>query len=167
MFADVRGFTSKFDSDDANLDEMAIATQNILTTMYNKVEQNHGIHVQFQGDREVALFHNYPGHECYFDAVKAGLQLIDAVKPYGVSIGVGQSFGKMFATRIGARNEKDYLLIGTVVVEADRNEDENAKPNQLVISREIYEYLKIMELRGQKYSKSKMIITTLLLDITS
>lgn len=142
LFADVRGFTSKFDSDDANLDEMAIATQNILTTMYNKVEQNHGIHVQFQGDREVALFHNYPGHECYFDAVKAGLQLIDAVKPYGVSIGVGQSFGKMFATRIGARNEKDYLLIGTVVVEADRNEDENAKPNQLVISREIYEYLK-------------------------
>jgi hypothetical protein len=78
----------------------------------------------------------------FFDAVKAGLQLIDAVKPFGVSIGVGQSFGKMFATRIGARNEKDYLLIGSVVVEADINEDENAKPNQLVISEEIYEYLK-------------------------
>lgn len=27
-------------------------------------------------------------------------------------------------------------------MEADRNEDENAKPNQLVISEEIYEYLK-------------------------
>lgn len=72
LFADVRGFTSKFDSDDANLDEMAIATQKILTTMYNKVEQNHGMHVQFQGDREAALFHNYPGHECFLMLLKQG-----------------------------------------------------------------------------------------------
>lgn len=142
LFADVRGFTSQFDNDDTNLEEMAIKTQNILTTMYDLVTVNHGIHVQFQGDREFALFHNYAGYECLSDAVKAGLKMIDAVQTYGVSIGVGESFGKMFATRIGARGEKDYLLIGTTVIEADRNEDENAKANQLVISNDVYLMLK-------------------------
>lgn len=142
LFADIRDFTSQFDNDDMNLEEMAIKTQNILTTMYNQVEQNKGIHVQFQGDREFALFHNYSEYECYLDAVKAGLKMIDAVKAYGVNIGVGQSFGKMFAAKIGARGEKDYLLIGTTVIEADRNEDENAKANQLVISNDIYDALK-------------------------
>lgn len=142
LFADVRGFTSQFDNDDTNLEEMAIKTQNILTTMYNQVTENHGVHVQFQGDREFALFHNYAGYECLLDAVKAGLKMIDAVQTYGVSIGVGESFGKMFATRIGARGEKDYLLIGTTVIEADRNEDENAQANQLVISNDVYLMLK-------------------------
>ena len=118
LFADVRGFTSQFDNDDTNLEEMAVKTQNILTTMYDQVTENHGIHVQFQGDREFALFHNYTGYECLLDAVKAGLKMIDTVQTYGVSIGVGESFGKMFATRIGARGEKDYLLIGTTVIEA-------------------------------------------------
>lgn len=76
---------------------MAVKTQNILTTMYDLVTVNHGIHVQFQGDREFALFHNYAGYECLSDAVKAGLKMIDAVQTYGVSIGVGESFGKFYA----------------------------------------------------------------------
>lgn len=142
LFADIRGFTSQFDNNDTNLEEMTIKTQDILTTMYDQVEENKGIHVQFQGDREFALFHNYSEYECYLDAVKAGLKMIDAVKVYGVRIGVGQSFGKMFAAKIGARGEKDFLLIGTTVIEADRNEDENAKANQLVISNDIYIALK-------------------------
>ena len=142
IFADVRGFTSKFDSDDANLEEMSIKTQNILTTMYNIVEENRGIHVQFQGDREFALFHNYSQYECYVDAVKAGLKMIDAFQTYDVSVGVGESFGKMFATRIGARGEKDFLVIGTTVIEADRNEDESAHENELVISNDVYMVLK-------------------------
>ena len=121
---------------------MAVKTQNILKTMYDQVTENHGIHVQFQGDREFALFHNYTGYECLLDAVKVGLKMIDAVQTYGVSIGVGESFGKRFATRIGARGEKDYLLIGTTVIEADRNEDENAQANQLVISNDVYLMLK-------------------------
>lgn len=151
LFADVRGFTSQFDNDDTNLEEMAVKTQNILTTMYNLVAENHGIHVQFQGDREFALFHDYSEYECHLDAVKAGLKMIDAVKSYGVSIGVGESFGKMFATRIGARGEKDFLLIGTTVIEADRNEDENAEANQLVVSSDIY-----MKLRKDKPKWAKI-----------
>ena len=155
LFADVRGFTSQFDNDDTNLDEMVVKTQKILTTMYNQVEENKGIHVQFQGDREFALFHNYAEYECHLDAVKTGLKMIDAVQNYGVSIGVGESFGKMFATRIGARDEKDYLLIGTTVIEADRNEDENAQANQLVISEDIYLRLKEQKPKWAKIFKKQ------------
>lgn len=142
LFADIRGFTTQFDKEDVNLEEMSIKTQNILTTMYNQVVENRGVHVQFQGDREFALFHNYTGYECYMDAVKTGLKMIDEVHTYGVSIGVGESLGKMFATKIGARGEKDFLLIGKTVIEADKNEDENAEENQLVISNEIFIQLK-------------------------
>lgn len=141
LFADVRGFTTQFDKKDANLEEMAKKTQNILSSMHEVVGRNHGIHVQFQGDREFALFHNYPGYKCYLDAVLAGMKIIDAVKDYQVSVGVGQSLGHMFAAKIGARGEKDFILIGSTVMEADYNEDEMAGENQLVISLDIYKHI--------------------------
>lgn len=122
LFADVRDFTSQFDEDGANLEEMAVKTQNILTAMYDVVEERNGIHVQFQGDREMALFHDYSEYSCVVDAVIAGLKIIDAVKGYQVSVGVGQSFGRMFAAKIGARGEKDNILLGRTVGEADKFE---------------------------------------------
>lgn len=78
--------------------------------MYDVVEERNGIHVQFQGDREMALFHDYGDYSCVVDAVIAGLKIIDAVKGYQVSVGVGQSIGKLFAAKIGARGEKDNSL---------------------------------------------------------
>ena len=93
--------------------------------MYDVVEERNGIHVQFQGDREMALFHDYGDYSCVVDAVIAGLKIIDAVKGYQVSVGVGQSIGKLFAAKIGARNEDEY-----------------AEKNQLVLSVDLYEKLK-------------------------
>lgn len=142
LFADVRDFTVQFDEDGANLEEMAAKTQNILTAMYEVVEGRHGIHVQFQGDREMALFHDYSDYSCVVDAVTAGLRIIDAVKGYQVSVGVGQSIGRLFAAKIGARGEKDNILLGRTVSEADKNEDEYAGKNQLVLSTDLYEELK-------------------------
>ena len=142
LFSDVRDFTSQFDEEGVNLDEMAVKTQNILTAMYDVVEGRHGIHVQFQGDREMALFHDYSDYSCVVDAVIAGLKIIDAVKGYQVSVGVGQSIGKLFAAKIGARDERDNILLGRTVNVADKNEDEYAEKDQLVISEELYEELK-------------------------
>ncbi len=142
LFADVRDFTSQFDEDGANLEEMAVKTQKILTAMYDVVEDRKGIHVQFQGDREMALFHDYGDYSCVVDAVIAGLKIIDAVKGCQVSVGVGQSIGRLFAAKIGARGEKDNIFLGRIVGEADQNEDEYAKKNQLVLSAELYEKLK-------------------------
>lgn len=136
LFADVRGFTKQFDSDDTNLEEMAVKTQGILTDMYNAVEETNGIHVQFQGDRELAVFHNYKDYVCVKDAVIAGMKIIDRVSGWGVHVGIGQSLGPMFASKIGARGERDNILLGRTVVSADKNEDMKAKGNQIVISAE-------------------------------
>ena len=142
LFADVRDFTSQFDEEGANLEEMAVKTQNILTAMYEVVEDRKGVHVQFQGDREMALFHDYNDYSCVEDAIVAGLKIIDAVKEYRVSVGIGQSIGRLFAAKIGARGEKDNILLGRTVGNADKNEDEYADKNQLVLSTKLYERIK-------------------------
>ena len=151
FYADIRGFTKQFNSDDSNLKEMALKTQKILRTMYSNTKRFNGIHIQFQGDRELALFHNVPASDkdcekkCFKDAVLAAMHLIDDVNQYSVHIGIGQAFGNLFATRIGARGEKDNILIGDTVTRADHMEDEIAKENQIAITQEVFEGLKSMD----------------------
>lgn len=140
LFADVRGFTSQFKDDDSNLAEMAKKTQDILTSMY-KIVNKKGTHIQFQGDREFALYHNFGDYDCCEDAVLAGMRIIDAVHEFQVCVGVGQSLGKMFVSKIGARGEKDIVVLGHTVIDADSFEDDFAKANQLVIGTEIYQIL--------------------------
>ena len=152
VFADVRDFTSQFAEDDSNLEEMAQKTQDILSRMYQDSNGHGGIHVQFQGDRELSLYHNVPGGvvdgsyvaavSCYKAAVLAAMRLIDAVKPYSVHIGVGEDFGRLFATRIGAHGEKDNILLGETVIRADYMEDGKAGKDQVAITTEVYTGLK-------------------------
>jgi len=141
LFADVRDFTSKFHEDDSNLVEMARKTEDILTKMYDVVKRNGGIHVQFQGDREEVLFHDIGEDSCYEKAVLTGMRLIDVVKGLGVHIGVGTDYGVLYATKIGARGEKDNILIGRTVISADRLEDKAAGCDQIAISEELYHCL--------------------------
>ena len=70
------------------------------------------------------------------------MRLVDAVKPYSVSIGVGEDFGRLFATRVGAHGEKDNILLGETVVHADYMEDKKAGKDQVVITAEVYTGLK-------------------------
>lgn len=151
VFADVRAFTCQFYEDDSNLEEMANKTQEILETMYC-INTNHGgVHVQFQGDRELALYHEIPAQtvngikiekqHCYKAAVLAGMRMIDAVKPFSVHVGVGEDYGKVFATKIGARGEKDNILLGKTLLKADRIEDQHAGEDQIAISIEVYKGL--------------------------
>lgn len=152
VYSDVRGFTSQFEEDDSNLEEMAQKTQEILEAMYSVSIGCGGIHVQFQGDRELSLYHNIPGQnengvfqsgqKCFKSAVLASMRMIDAVKPYAVHIGVGEDFGTLFATKIGARGEKDNILLGETVIQADIMEDRNAGEDQVAITAEVYTGLK-------------------------
>ena len=149
VFADIRGFTSQFEEDDSNLEEMAQKTQRILDAMYRASTEHGGIHVQFQGDRELSLYHNVPGSiidgksgkKCFKAAVLAAMRMIDAVKPFNVHIGVGEAFGKLFATKIGARGEKDNILLGRTIIVADSMEDKNAREDQIAITNEVYDGL--------------------------
>lgn len=152
VFADVRGFTDQFKEDDSNLEEMTQKTQHILEAMYRVSTGHGGIHVQFQGDRELSLYHNIPAQiksgtyqpeqKCFKTAVLAAMRMIDAVKPYSAHIGVGEDFGRLFATKIGARGEKDNILLGETVIQADAMEDKNAGENQVAITAEVYNGLK-------------------------
>ncbi len=152
VYADVRDFTSQFAEDDSNLEEMAQKTQDILEKMYRVSSAHGGVHVQFQGDRELSLYHNVPSgivdgvyiaaSQCYKAAVLAAMRLIDAVKPYSVHIGVGEDFGRLFATRIGAHGEKDNILLGETVLRADYMEDKKAAADQLAITAEVYNGLR-------------------------
>ena len=152
VFADIRGFTSQFDAKDDNLDEMAKKTQQILSAMYQICIGNGGIHVQFQGDRELSLFHDIPlrtvngdnkeEQKCYKAAVLAAMRIIDAVKPFSVHVGVGEDYGKLFATKIGARGEKDNILLGETVISADIMEDKYADKDQIAITETVYNGLK-------------------------
>ncbi|MFA7436230.1 MAG: hypothetical protein WC006_07715 [Bacilli bacterium] len=141
LYADIRGFTKMFHKDDSNLEEMKIQTQNILFEMYKIIKSNNGVHIQFQGDREVALFHDYGEYNCYLQAVTAGLKLLDKIENSSISIGIGESYGKLFATKIGARGYKDNILLGNTVSEADYLEDLCANENELVISLSLYDQL--------------------------
>lgn len=131
---------------------MAQKTQKILESMYRVSTGHGGIHVQFQGDRELSLYHNVPGEsvngisqsetKCYKMAVLASMRMIDAVKPYAVHIGVGAEFGRLFAAKIGARGEKDNILLGETVIQADIMEDRCAGEDQVAITKEVYNGLK-------------------------
>lgn len=152
VFADVRGFTSQFEADDSNLEEMAQKTQQILNAMYQVSSGHGGIHVQFQGDRELSLYHNIPGQtiggmyqperKCFKSAILAAMRMIDVIKPYAVHIGVGEDFGRLFATKIGAHGEKDNILLGETVILADVMEDKHADEDQVAITIEVYNGLR-------------------------
>ena len=144
FFADVRDFTSKFSSEDKNLSEMGFKVIKIMSDCFKAVKSNNGTHVQFQGDRECAVFVVAESEiKTYVNPIIAGLKTIDLVSSdVGLSMGVGMSIGKLHATRIGIRGEKDNILVGRVVNDADRFEDKYAKKNQLVISAIIYDILK-------------------------
>ncbi len=151
VFADVRDFTSQFKDDDSNLEEMALKTQNILASMYKVSTSNGGVHVQFQGDRELSLYHNVPGQTvngvfqaektCFKSAVLAAMRMIDVVKNNDVHIGVGADYGRIFATKIGARGEKDNILLGETIIHADDMEDKKADKDQIAITTAVYDGL--------------------------
>lgn len=151
VFADVRGFTTEFKEDDSNLEEMARRTQEILETMYQISIGYGGVHVQFQGDRELSLYHNVPESrvngvfqpecKCFKSAVLASMRMIDKLKLNKVHIGIGGDFGTLFATKIGARGEKDNILLGQTVIQADIMEDKYADVDQIAITSEVYDGL--------------------------
>ncbi len=148
MYADIRGFTSQFDKNDTNLEEMSAKTQLVLKTMYDISTKHGGVHVQFQGDRELSLFHNIPGDYvegilqpdkyCFKNAILCAMRMIDEVKHIKLCIGVGADFGKMFATKIGVRGSKDNILLGETVINADFMEDNNANENQIAVTEAVY-----------------------------
>ncbi len=138
LFADIRGFTRKFDPDGDNLKEMEKATEKILRTLYTCVLNEDGVHVQFQGDRISAFFHKHSAEEQDYiiRAYKCALSILDEISELNqdaeikkaldgnrLEIGVGCGEGDIYATRLGRKNQTDNVAMGQTVREADYAED--------------------------------------------
>lgn len=148
LYVDVRGFTGKFYEDDSNIEEMKNQTTRILLEMYQNTITHGGVHVQFQGDRELSVFHNIPNDSddvgtCFVRAITTAMRHIDTMRSFEVQVGVGVDYGRLFATKIGARGEKDNLLLGETLIKADKMEDCYAKENEIAITSEVYKGLMI------------------------
>lgn len=138
VYADVRGFTTEFEPDGSNLETLVYNTISILNTMYNNCINNHGIHIQFQGDREYVLFpHNLQEDACFF-----AIKLIDEIKKANKHVGVGIAYGKLFGFKIGIRGSKDNVMLGIPAICADNLEDLYADEDTVAISDAVYDKLK-------------------------
>ena len=155
LFADIRGFTKKVD--ETNLAEMKQLTQTVLTMMNKAVRNKDGVHVQFQGDRESAVFNYYSDEndDYAFRAVLSAMCMLDGVDKINetrtdkLNIGIGCSLGEVYATRIGMkkRDKKFNVTMGQTVKEADDAEDNvagvdiNSNPTEIAITSNMYDYL--------------------------
>lgn len=142
VFSDIRNFTKKFvpDSDNNYLSRL---TKEVLELMYNNCVSFGGTHIQFQGDREFVLF----GYDDLEKAIASVLMLSKKIKEInGLSIGIGVSAGNTYLGRVGKDSKfsgicKQPVLIGNVVNQSNRYEEEEALENEIVISTEIYNAL--------------------------
>jgi|GEM_PF-1040806 len=154
--ADLRGFTKMFKEDGSNLKEMVRTTKEVLDIMESSVVENSGIKVQFQGDKIVALFHKNAEHgseEYIENAIDAGFVLIGKIIQFNklalnnlpnikMSVGIGQSIGELYATRIGLKRNKHNILLGRINNLANKAEDEYALEDSIVITSDLYGRLK-------------------------
>lgn len=144
VYADVRGFTKQFNKDDSNLLSMAFKTKTILSQMFDECDAYDGSHVQFQGDRECALFPPKHEKEAVLFALKLQQEINEKVQNVGIGIGINK--GKVFATQIGLNSEtfslqKQNIILGKTVIECNRLEDSEASVGETVISSNAYQSL--------------------------
>lgn len=138
LMADIRNSTKMYEKNNTNLDEMNLKTQEFMEIMYSTVIEFNGIHVQFQGDREVAVFS--PNNAK--NAILAALMIQEKIKNINLDIGIGIEYGMIYASRIGVRDEKDNVILGESVDKCDEIEDSKANCGDTVISKNVSDLLK-------------------------
>lgn len=151
LFSDIRNFTGKFKDDDSNLKEMSDLTVEAVKKMITNVIEFEGNHIQIQGDKEVAVFpleYEPENGESIRDAVLCALSIIDELRDLHLEVGIGMSIGDIYASVIDNRSTKSIVILGKTVALGNKLEDYCAKPNELVISNELFNCL-------QKYEDSK------------
>ena len=164
LYADIRGFTNKVDNSELN--DIKKFTDEVLKGMYSKVKSEQGVHVQFQGDRESAIFSSYvdENQDNVCRSIFSAMKMLDMVDQINKSrdvdkldIGIGCAMGQIFATRIGIRNNKFNVVMGKTVKDADTAEDEVAgsslsnSKSEIVITKDIYNYLSEISTRQVRF----------------
>ncbi len=147
LFADIFGFTA-FAENLLHYD--VIHVLNLYFQQVGKVIGRHGGNINnYMGDGFMALFEADDPSEGALRAVKAGLELIDAVqklKPYledlynnSFQIRVGLHYGQVVAGLVGTPGNKKVTVIGDAVNFASRVETANKQAGtQFLISEDTY-----------------------------
>lgn len=150
LFVDIRGFTTM--SESLKPEEVVEILNEYLGLTTQAIFDNGGTLDKFVGDATMAVFNApFDLDDYIFRAVatawdmQAGADRIAEkfCERYGksVSFGIGVNCGNAVVGNIGCDFRMDYTAIGDTVNTAARLES-NAKPGQILISREVYEAVK-------------------------
>jgi len=150
LFVDIRGFTTM--SESLRPEEVVEILNEYLGLTRQAIFDNGGTLDKFVGDATMAVFNApFDLDDYIFRAVctawdmQAGAEEIAEKfrKRYGksVSFGIGVNCGNAVVGNIGCDFRMDYTAIGDTVNTAARLES-NARPGQILISREVYEAVK-------------------------
>lgn len=150
LFVDIRGFTTM--SESLRPEEVVEILNEYLGLTTQAIFDNGGTLDKFVGDATMAVFNApFDLDDYIFRAVctawdmQAGAEEIVEKfrKRYGksVSFGIGVNCGNAVVGNIGCDFRMDYTAIGDTVNTAARLES-NARPGQILISREVYEAVK-------------------------
>lgn len=156
--ADIRGFTKLFNLSDSNLDALKDVMEEIYSLMGEVVNDFNGTLVQYQGDRLVAIYHDYEDNEDYvIRGLEAALTLKDNIIELSndsnikeklnnrkISIGIGCSIGQTIATRLGLKGNKDNIILGESFKYADKAEDRYAEKKEVVIYKSLREKIELI-----------------------
>jgi adenylate cyclase len=124
LFSDVRGFTSISEKLDAR--ELAQLMNVFLTQQTGVIQKHRGTIDKYMGDAIMAFWGApLPTETHAFDAVKAGLEMIQAVRALDaefksrgwppLNIGVGVNSGKMSVGNMGSSFRRAYTVMGDSV----------------------------------------------------
>jgi adenylate cyclase len=151
LFADIRGFTP-FAEALPPYDVVHVLNR-YFNLMGSVIDRNGGSIDNYMGDGLMALFGLGDGATAAIRAVRAGVQMLDAMehlKPYlrmaysrSFEIGVGIHYGDVVVGAIGAQSLKRVTAIGDAVNLASRIEAANKQAGtRILISNETYSHVR-------------------------
>ncbi|SCY87617.1 adenylate/guanylate cyclase domain-containing protein [Alkaliphilus peptidifermentans] len=153
LCADIRGFTKLFHKTDGNLDDLSDVIKEIYSIMGETTEEDDGVKVQYQGDRIVAIFHDFQDStdyrirmlRCAFNINEKIQELAqrfdiqEKLKQNNISVGIGCAIGNIIATRLGSNGNKDNIILSYSSTTADKCEDRYADSNEVVICKTLHD----------------------------
>lgn len=173
LYADIRGFTNKVNK--WELAETEKLTKQVLQMMYQCVEAENGVHVQFQGDRESGVFYDHTemGKDFALSAVLAATRMIGGLERINESrntdklrIGIGMHLGDIYLSRLGRKGNKFNIAMGQTVRDADKAEDDIAGVgieregySEIAITAKVYKWLLKL---AQSNGPAKKVVETFL-----
>ena len=149
LFADLRGFSTY--GEDMDPEQLFQIINGYFTLTVQAISRYQGLTDKFMGDAVMALFNTplNPQADHVRRALKTAVMIQRTTATYRANLrkekhlhfGVGIHTGEAVAGNVGSALRKDYSAIGDAVTLAKRLQ-EVAKPDQIIISHDIYEQVR-------------------------